>query len=109
MLVMILRVLKIQGVMIGEVRLQTYVSMYSGPDNEYDPDVWQKANLPFDHPTAGTGRRVCGWSVDAESASFIEGFVQDELLASPSGIYTKTGGASHELRCLFSWSSPPAG
>ncbi|KAJ7632004.1 hypothetical protein DFH06DRAFT_1337522, partial [Mycena polygramma] len=78
-LVTILRVMKIQGVMIGEARSQTYISMYMGSENEYDPDAWHKDNSPFD-PNAGTGHRVRGWSVDAESSGYIEGFVQDELI-----------------------------
>ncbi|KAJ7655312.1 hypothetical protein DFH06DRAFT_1133173 [Mycena polygramma] len=58
-LVTILRVMKIQGVMIGEARSQTYISIFAGAENNYDPDAWHKANLPFD-PNAGTGRRVRG-------------------------------------------------
>ncbi|KAJ6465971.1 hypothetical protein C8R47DRAFT_1235533 [Mycena vitilis] len=80
-LVTILRVMKIQGYEIGEKRAEQYIDLYIGPRNEYNPDEWHKANLPFDLH-GGTGRRVRGWSVDAESSSYVEGFVQDELLAA---------------------------
>ncbi|KAJ7649126.1 hypothetical protein DFH06DRAFT_1332144 [Mycena polygramma] len=99
-LVTILRVMKIQGVMIGEARSQTYISIFAGAENDYDPDAWHKANLPFD-PNAGTGRRVRGWSVDPQSSSFVEGFVQDELLAAaiPRRMFFTRGIGC--IECLF--------
>ncbi|KAJ7601701.1 hypothetical protein DFH06DRAFT_1352265 [Mycena polygramma] len=99
-LVTILRVMKIQGVMIGEARSQTYISMYMGSENEYDPDAWHKDNSPFD-PNAGTGHRVRGWSVDAESSGYIEGFVQDELIPAVIArrmCFTRGMGC---IECLF--------
>ncbi|KAJ7617555.1 hypothetical protein DFH06DRAFT_1342975 [Mycena polygramma] len=99
-LVTILRVMKIQGVMIGEARSQTYISMYMGSENEYDPDTWHKDNSPFD-PNAGTGHRVRGWSVDAESSGYIEGFVQDELIPAVIArrmCFTRGMGC---IECLF--------
>ncbi|KAJ7609253.1 hypothetical protein DFH06DRAFT_1346567 [Mycena polygramma] len=84
-LVTILRVMKIQGVMIGEARSQTYISI---------------DNSPFD-PNAGTGHRVRGWSVDAESSGYIEGFVQDELIPAVIArrmCFTRGMGC---IECLF--------